>query len=252
MFLTPTSKKIRLKRLHRQRLELKKNRILTAKLATHSIWLDNCQSQEMKEIVDNINTNFSNDVNDVLSEISDNAFREALKGVWKQNSRKQLAKDRKGFNKDQVRNSQSKKSNKWNTVTLRMALAVYSRSPAAYWALCKFELLQLPSIWTLKNNFKQYNEQPGVNHSYLAKQRLKYANCKKISEERGEVGPTDEGMLIFDEVKVLDKIIWNSKNHAFIGLAMAENELPSIRDICDNGLVPTATQYVLCRIYVLY
>ena len=43
-----------------------------------------------------------------------------------------------------------KRSNCWSAVTIRLALVVYCRSPAAYDALKSFELLQLPSRSTLQ------------------------------------------------------------------------------------------------------
>ena len=43
-----------------------------------------------------------------------------------------------------------KRSNRWSAVTIRLALAVYCRSPAAYDALKSFGLLQLPSRSTLQ------------------------------------------------------------------------------------------------------
>ena len=43
-----------------------------------------------------------------------------------------------------------KRSNRWSAITIRLALAVYCRSPAAYGALKSFGILQLPSCSTLQ------------------------------------------------------------------------------------------------------
>ena len=43
-----------------------------------------------------------------------------------------------------------KHSNQWSTISIRLALAVYFHSPAAYGALKSFGLLQLPSRSTLQ------------------------------------------------------------------------------------------------------
>ena len=43
-----------------------------------------------------------------------------------------------------------KRSNRWSAITIRLALAVYCRSPAAYGALKSFGLLKLPSRSTLQ------------------------------------------------------------------------------------------------------
>ena len=42
------------------------------------------------------------------------------------------------------------RGNRWSLVTIRMALAVFVRSPAAYEALKGFGLMQLPSRSTLQ------------------------------------------------------------------------------------------------------
>jgi hypothetical protein len=41
-------------------------------------------------------------------------------------------------------------------------------------------------------------------------------------------------VLILDEVKVLNKIAWNSKNLKFIGIDMDESERPSVHDIGES------------------
>ena len=42
---------------------------------------------------------------------------------------------------------------------------------------------ELPSVWTLKNKTKQYNEQPGINHTYVDEQRIKYTMLLKGCKE---------------------------------------------------------------------
>ena len=43
--------------------------------------------------------------------------------------------------------------------------------------------------------------------------------------------PLGEGILIFDEVKVQTKVIWNSKNNEIVGLAVSEDDLRSLHDV---------------------
>ena len=43
--------------------------------------------------------------------------------------------------------------------------------------------------------------------------------------------PKSDGILIFDEVKVVSSLLWNSRNHQIIGLSMSEKEQASLHDI---------------------
>ena len=43
-----------------------------------------------------------------------------------------------------------KSGNRFSVITLRIALAIFSRNKAAYEALKSFEILSLPSVSTLK------------------------------------------------------------------------------------------------------
>ena len=78
------------------------------------------------------------------------------------------------------------------------ALAVYTRSPAAYEALKKSGIIQLPSKSTLQRVWQE---------------------------------PKSEVVLIFDEVKVACQLMWNSRSHQLMGFAMTHKELPSLNDI---------------------
>ena len=54
-----------------------------------------------------------------------------------------------------------KRSNRWSTVTIRLALAVYCYTPAAYDTLNFFGLLQLPSRSTLQADTGVFLDEPG-------------------------------------------------------------------------------------------
>ena len=43
--------------------------------------------------------------------------------------------------------------------------------------------------------------------------------------------PQGDGVVIFDEVKVVCHLIWNSRSHQLIGLAMTREELASLNDV---------------------
>ena len=43
--------------------------------------------------------------------------------------------------------------------------------------------------------------------------------------------PKSNGVLIFDEVKVISSLMWNSRDHCIVSLAMTEKEQASLQDI---------------------
>lgn len=56
------------------------------------------------------------------------------------------------------------------------------------------------------------------------------------------------GALIFDEVKVIAKVLWNCKNNALVGFAMTPEEMSSLHDIylnLDEDGRPKKTNYIL-------
>lgn len=57
-----------------------------------------------------------------------------------------------------------------------------------------------------------------------------------------------DGVLIFDEVKVISSLIWNSRSHHLVGLAMSPQQQASLQDIFnlfDPTLHVKQTNYVL-------
>lgn len=111
-------------------------------------------------------------------------------------------------------------SNKWSSITYRIgkqsqyifcvvcntllyvALAVYTRSPAAYSALKSFEILQLPSVSSLKYFTGANIEDPGEAQDCLMLCREQYEKHKVETVAKGKKKPLGEGALIIDEVKV--------------------------------------------------
>ncbi len=82
------------------------------------------------------------------------------------------------------------------------ALAVYTRSPAAYAALKSFHILQLPSVSTLKAFTGNNIENPGEVEKRLHQCHRQYHYHKEEVKEHGGKEPLGEGVLIIDEVKV--------------------------------------------------
>ena len=65
----------------------------------------------------------------------------------------------------------------------------------------------------------------------MAAQFQLYEQYKKDQVSNGHLQPQAFGTLIFDEVRVQGKVVWNSKNNQIIGVAMTPNDLPSLQDI---------------------
>jgi len=83
--------------------------------------------------------------------------------------------------------------------------------------LKSFDILQLPLCSILQSYTGAFLHEAGAAES-IAKQVEMYdasiANCK---HERKSV-PQSDGVLIFDEVKVVSGLIWNSRSHEANGL----------------------------------
>lgn len=124
---------------------------------------------------------------------------------------------------------------------------MYIRSPAAYAALKSFHILNLPSESTLKQFTSNRLDKPGISNTYLESQRKLYAKIKNEQEEKGLQVPLGEGILIFDEVRVIGKIMWNSKNHEITGYAMSELDFTMLGDIYEqiSGAKENETRYIL-------
>ncbi len=60
--------------------------------------------------------------------------------------------------------------------------------------------------------------------------------------------PHGDGVLIFDEVKVVCRLMWNSRSHQLVGLAMTHEELASLTDVyqlLDPDYRTKQTAYIL-------
>lgn len=71
----------------------------------------------------------------------------------------------------------------------------------------------------------------GASHEKLA-QEAKCFNEFKLQwiAEKLKM-PQRDGVLIFDEVKVVCQLMWNSHSHQLVGLAMCHEELASLTDV---------------------
>ena len=99
-------------------------------------------------------------------------------------------------------------SNRWSAVTIRLALAIFSRSPVAYHAVRSMGLLQLPCDKTLKGYMHKHACLPGINKESLLASAHRFDEYKSQRIAGGMAPPIGEGVLIFDEVKV--RLIYSS------------------------------------------
>ena len=112
-----------------------------------------------------------------------------------------------------------------------LALAIFVRSPSAYEALKSFNILQLPSRSTLQSYTGAFLHEAGASLDTIAKQTEMYRAYISTCEREGKSVPQSDGVLIFDEVKVITGLIWNSRNQSIIGLAMSEKDQAGLRDV---------------------
>ena len=128
------------------------------------------------------------------------------------------------------------------------ALAIYSRSPAAYEALKGFDILRLPAKSTLQAYSGAFIHAPGVSTACIADQVSRYVVYKEESKKEGRQEPMGDGVLVFDEVKVACELMWNSRNNRLMRLAMTSKDLASLNDIytlLKNSDTNKQTSYVL-------
>lgn len=111
-----------------------------------------------------------------------------------------------------------------------LALAVFVRSPSAYEALKSFNVLQLPSRSTLQAYTGAFLHEADASLQSIAQQVEKFKHLQK-SQDKPHVTSKFDGVLIFDEVKVISSLMWNSKDHRIVGLAMTEKEQASLHDV---------------------
>ena len=129
-----------------------------------------------------------------------------------------------------------------------LALAVFIRSPAAYEALKSFDILQLPSRSTLQAYTGAFQHEAGAATESISKQVERYRIFQQSCEAENKRKPLSTGILVFDEVKVVSSLMWNSRSHRIIGLAMTEETQASLHDVFqlfDKDHRTKQTNYIL-------
>ncbi len=112
-----------------------------------------------------------------------------------------------------------------------IALAVFTRSPAAYESLKSFNILQLPSKSTLQAYTGAFLHSSGANSACIADQVAQFILFCEQNKKEGKKDSQKDGVLIFDEVKVVSRLMWNSRSQSLIGLAMDHHDMCSLADV---------------------
>ena len=249
-YLSPLSKKARQRKIINKRVNEKRSKKTPKSLLEKTqISLEECQNNESCDIESKINGNLEVELEKIWSEAEQTKGKECrdlLEEIWRHDTM-----DRQAFYSDQSKNVSGHKGNTWSTITYRLALAIYSRSPSAYEALKSFKILQLPSSSSLKSFRAPCLHKPGIHEDiqdYVLEQSTKYCAYQEEMERRGNKKPLGEGILIFDEVKVTAKVKWSSSGQNFFGLALSDEEFPLLHDIyqaVDPMGDPLPTEYNL-------
>ena len=111
----------------------------------YECFLNEDQSEQMKNIMETVEKSFSDDLDNVLKESETHS--DFLQEMWQ----KDLVKSKAQFTMDQLRNETGSSGNRISVISYRIALAIFSRSKAAYEALKSFNILSLPSVSSLNN-----------------------------------------------------------------------------------------------------
>ena len=115
--------------------------------------------------------------------------------------------------------------------TYRIALSIHSLSSAAYDAIQSWGIFHLPSRSSLKQFSTTCLHGDGPYFDYIQDQAVKYKSYQEEWVRKGRSKPQGDGVLILDEVKVIGKVAWNSKNGKIVGLAMDAKDAPTLTDL---------------------
>ena len=58
-----------------------------------------------------------------------------------------------------------------------------------------------------------------------------YRTFQQLFQDQSGAVPLSDGAVIFDEVKVISSLIWNSRGHHLVGLVMSPQKQANLQDI---------------------
>ena len=105
--------------------------------------------------------------------------------------------------------------------------------------VCKFMQISLPC---------KHSPCLGSSHERMAKETERFTSFKLQHLAQKKKEPKGDGVLIFDEVKVISKLMWNSRSQKIIGLAMNPEDMSSFHDafqLVEETSATKQTSYIL-------
>ena len=82
----------------------------------------------------------------------------------------------------------------------------------------------------------------------IAEAASRYKLLQDDIKKKGQVPPEGDGVLIFDEVKVIARLLWNSRSQRMVGLAMTHEDMSCLHDVyqaLDPDALTKSTTYML-------
>lgn len=76
-----------------------------------------------------------------------------------------------------------------------------------------------------------FQHEAGAATESIRMQVERYKVFQQSCEDEKKRKPLSTGILIFDEVKVVSSLMWNSRRHRIIGLVMTEESQASLHDV---------------------
>ena len=78
----------------------------------------------------------------------------------------------------------------------------------------------------------------------------RYKALREQHEKEGKKcpGPEGDGVLIFDEIRVVARLMWNSRNQRVVGFSMSHDDMANLLDVyqsLDPDAATRSTTYIL-------
>ena len=111
-----------------------------------------------------------------------------------------------------------------------------------------FDILQLPARSTLQAYTGCFLHDSGASWESISKQVEQFKQFKVTCSASGKLIPMADGVLIFDEVKVISRLMWNSRSQTIVGLAMTADDQASLHDVYqlfDKDKAADQTAYIM-------
>ena len=91
------------------------------------------------------------------------------------------------------------------------------------------------------------NVHVGECQKRIADAASQYKLLQDDMKKKGQIQPEGDGVLIFDEVKVIARLLWNSRSQRMVGLAMTHEDMSCLHvyQALDPDALTKSTTYML-------